>query len=126
MSHYRVTLADVLAAHDEALKYGGRAGIVSIDAVHSAIGRPYSGYHRAIHRKAAELLHALIQNHGFVDGNKRSSLIVTLLMIERSGYRLTLNGDERIDDLVVSVADGSTGFDALAEWFKLRLTASSA
>jgi hypothetical protein len=47
-------------------------------------------------------------------------------MIERSGYRLELRGDERIDDLVVSVADGSTGFDALAEWFKLRLTASSA
>lgn len=124
MSHYRVTLADVLAAHDEALTYGGRAGLVSLDAIQSAIGRPYSGYHRAIHLKAAALLHALVQNHGFVDGNKRSALIVTLLMIERSRYQLRLRNEERIDDTVVSVAEGKTDFDALAQWFKARLIRS--
>jgi death on curing protein len=125
LRHYRVTLADVLAAHDEALTYGGRAGVVSLDAIQSAIGRPYSGYHRAIHRKAAALLHALIQNHGFVDGNKRSALIVTLMMIERSGYRLYLDRSERIDDVVVSVANGQMGFDALVIWFKAHLHLSS-
>jgi death-on-curing protein len=124
VSHYRVTLADVLAAHDEALTYGGRAGLVSLDAIQSAIGRPYSGYHRAIHLKAAALLHALVQNHGFVDGNKRSALIVTLLMIERSRYQLRLRNEERIDDTVVSVAEGKTDFDALAQWFKARLIRS--
>ena len=51
-------------------------------------------------------------------------LIVTLLMIERSGYRLTLTGDERIDDVVVSVADGSMNFGALADWFRSRLATS--
>lgn len=119
-----MTLADVLAAHDEALTYGGRAGLVSLDAIQSAIGRPYSGYHRAIHLKAAALLHALVQNHGFVDGNKRSALIVTLLMIERSRYQLRLRNEERIDDTVVSVAEGKTDFDALAQWFKARLIRS--
>lgn len=121
MTHYRVSLADVLAAHDEALTYGGRAGVVSLSSVESAIGRPYSGYHRAIHRKSAALLHALVQNHGFVDGNKRTALIVTLLMIERSGYRLTLQGGERIDDVVVAVADGHMAFEELVPWFKARL-----
>lgn len=125
MSHYRVTLADVLAAHDEALRYGGRAGIVSLDAIQSAIGRPYSGYHRAIHLKAAALLHAVTQNHGFVDGNKRSALIVTLLMIERSGYRLFLDEGERIDDIVVSVADGKMGFADLSDWFRRRLSSAA-
>lgn len=124
MRHYRVTLADVLAAHDEALTYGGRSGTVSLDAIQSAIGRPYSGYHRAIHRKAAALLHALVRNHGFVDGNKRTALIVTLLMVERSGYHLQLDEAERVDDTVVSVAEGSMDFDALADWFKIRLVAS--
>jgi death-on-curing protein len=125
VSHYRVTLSDVLAAHDEALTYGGRGGVVSLDAIQSAIGRPYSGYHRAIHRKAAALLHSLVQNHGFVDGNKRSALIVTLLLVERSGYHLQLIDDERVDDMIVSVAEGKTDFDALAEWFKLRLVRSN-
>ena len=121
-----MTLSDVLAAHDEALTYGGRGGVVSLHAVESAIGRPYSGYHRAIHRKAAALLHSLVQNHGFVDGNKRSALIVTLLLVERSGYHLQLIDDERIDDMVVSVAEGKTDFDMLAEWFRIRLMKSDA
>ena len=104
------------------MTYGGRAGIVSLASIESAIGRPYSGYHRAIHRKSAALLHALIQNHGFVDGNKRTALIVTLLMIERSGYRLHLQDGERIDDTVVAVADGRMDFDILRNWFQARLS----
>lgn len=122
--HYRVTLADVVAAHEEALTYGGREGVVSLGSVQSAIGRPYSGYHRPIARKAAALLEALVRNHGFVDGNKRTALLTTLLLIERSGYRLELAGAERLDDLVVSVAAGEMAFDDLAAWFKARLSRS--
>jgi RNA polymerase primary sigma factor len=51
-------------------------------------------------------------------------LIVTLLMIERSRYQLRLRNEERIDDTVVSVAEGKTDFDALAQWFKARLIRS--
>ena len=119
--HYRVKLGDVLAAHDEALTYGGRPGLVSLDLIQSAIGRPYSGYHRPIGRKAAALLHALVQNHGFVDGNKRTALIVTGLMVRRSGYHLVLRNDERVDDIVVAVADGRMTFDELTLWMKSRL-----
>ena len=121
MNHYRVRLADVIAAHDEALTYGGLAGLVSIDSIESAIGRPYSGYHRSISSKAAALLEALVQNHGFTDGNKRTALLVTDLFIRRSGYELTLINGERFDDLIVSVAEGIVSFDELKAWFKNRL-----
>lgn len=43
--HYRLTLADALTAHDEALKFGGRDGIGSLHLIQSALSRPYSGYH---------------------------------------------------------------------------------
>ena len=121
MRHYRVTLSDVMAAHDEALSYGGRPGVLNLSGIQSAIGRPYSGYHRQIARKAAALLKSLAQNHGFVDGNKRTALLVTLLMIERCGYLLTLAADEWIDDVVVAVAEGKMDFDALVVWFAHRL-----
>lgn len=121
MRHYRVVLADVIAAHDEALFYGGRAGVLSIANLESAIGRPYSGYHRPIGRKAAALLHALVKNHGFVDGNKRTALLVTLLMIARSGYCLALASDDRLDDVVADVADDKMSFDELCEWMKIHL-----
>jgi death on curing protein len=120
MIHYRVVLDDVMLAHEEALRYGGLAGVLSIDTIQSAIGRPYSGYYRHISQKAAALIHSLVQNHGFVDGNKRTALIVTLLMIERSGYALRLHAIERIDDMVVSVAGGKMAFEELEVWFKSR------
>lgn len=121
MRHYRVTLADVVAAHAEALRFGGRDGILNISAIESAIGRPYSGYHRQIAQKAAALLHALIRNHGFVDGNKRTALLITLLLLERSGYFLSLSSEERIDDVVVNVAEGHMNFDDLVQWFHSRV-----
>uniref|UniRef100_UPI00406D46B5 type II toxin-antitoxin system death-on-curing family toxin n=1 Tax=Phaeobacter sp. PT47_59 TaxID=3029979 RepID=UPI00406D46B5 len=116
-----MTLADAITAHDEALSYGGRSGISSLDLIESALGRPYSGYHLRIYRKAAALLESMVANHGFVDGNKRTAWLVTEILIERSGYYLDIPDDEPIDDLVVGVADGSCSFDQTSEWFRLRL-----
>ncbi|WP_164860726.1 type II toxin-antitoxin system death-on-curing family toxin [Parasedimentitalea marina] len=116
-----MTLADAIAAHDEALTYGGRKGIGSLDLIESALGRPYSGYHRPINRKAAALLESMVGNHGFTDGNKRTAWLVVELLIERSGYYLNIPDDDPIDDIVVGVAESSVSFDDLTVWFKERL-----
>jgi death-on-curing protein len=121
MAHYRVTLADALAAHEEALSYGGRAGIISLHLIESAIARPYSGYHRSMATKCTALLHAMVNNHGFLDGNKRTAWLVVELLIERSGYRLAIPDDARVDDLVVDVASDSLSFDEIVEWFARHL-----
>lgn len=89
--------------------------------IESAIGRPYSGYHRSIQRKAAALLESVVGNHGFVDGNKRTAWLLVELLIERSGYFLDIPDDEPIDDLVVDVASGQTSFEDLETWFADRL-----
>jgi death-on-curing protein len=117
VAHYRVTLADALAGHEEALVYGGRDGIISLHLIESAIARPYSGYHRSMATKSAALLHAMVNNHGFVDGNKRTAWLLVELLIERSGYRLDIPDDARVDDLVVDVASGKLTFKEIAEWF---------
>ncbi|MCC6008256.1 MAG: type II toxin-antitoxin system death-on-curing family toxin [Rhodobacteraceae bacterium] len=120
--HYRVTLQDVIDAHETALSYGGgRRGVISRDVILSAIGRPYSGYYRTIDAKAAALLESLVRNHGFVDANKRTALIVTNLMIERSGYILLVPRSERIDNMVVNVAEGRLDVQSIRGWFGSRL-----
>ncbi len=100
--HYRLTLADALSAHDEALRYGGRDGLASLHLIESALARPYSGYHQPIARKLAALLESMVGNHGFIDGNKRTAWLLVEILIARSGYRLNISDDARIDDLVVS------------------------
>lgn len=87
----------------------------------SAIGRPYSGYHRPIARKCAALLHSIVKNHPFVDANKRTAWLVTSLLMRRSGYDLRLEPEDKIDDLVVGVAEDEIEFEELVAWFKKRL-----
>lgn len=116
-----MTLADAITAHDEALTFGGRDGVSNLGLIESALGRPYSGYHRPIYRKAAALLHSMVGNHGFIDGNKRTAWLVVEILVDRSGFNLAIADDERIDDLVVSVADGTLDFDDLCVWFRDRL-----
>ena len=106
------------------MSYGGRAGINSLHLIQSAIARPYSGYHLPISNKAAALLEAVVQNHGFVDGNKRTAWLLVEILIARSDYVLSIPDDAPIDDLVVAVADGSVGFDELRGWFRERLRKS--
>lgn len=86
--HYRLTLADAITAHDEAMRYGGRDGVSSLHLIESALARPYSGYHRPIAQKAAAVLHSMVGNHGFVDGNKRTAWLLVEILISRSGYSL--------------------------------------
>ena len=112
-----MTLADAIAAHDEALTYGGREGVSDLGLIESALGRPYSGYHRSIDLKSAALLESMIGNHGFIDGNKRTAWLLVELLIARSGYALEIDDEEPIDDLVVRVADGNLSFHELCVWF---------
>ena len=110
----------MLRGHEEALRDGGAPGIVNEDAVLSAIARPYHGYHRLIHQKAAALLHGIVSNHGFVDGNKRTALYLVELMVQRSGY-VFVEDDMVIVEVITSVARGETSYGDLAEWFRERL-----
>ena len=79
-------LADALSAHDRALRYGGLEGIPNLSLVESAIARPYSGYYPKLHQKAAALVQSMASNHGFADGNKRTTLILTHSLITNSNY----------------------------------------
>jgi death-on-curing protein len=89
--------------------------------IESALGRPYSGYHRSIAEKAAAILHGIVSNHGFVDGNKRTAWLLAELLIDRSGYRLNIPDDDPVDDLVVAVAAREIDFTSLIAWFEARL-----
>ena len=139
MGHYRVTLGDVLEAHRVALlRSGGLAGIRDLALIESAIARPYSGYYRSIHRKAAALTQSLAKNHGFLDGNKRATLLTLFLFLDRSGYELAgpdsglVGGqvseedsevltDSEIEQMILDVVENRLTYDELVRWFRVRI-----
>ncbi|WP_366869520.1 type II toxin-antitoxin system death-on-curing family toxin [uncultured Roseobacter sp.] len=121
--HYRVNLGDVLEAHEQSLEaFGGLRGICNLNSILGAIGRPYHGYHRPIHKKAAALLHGLATSHGFNDANKRTAWLTTEVLCLNSGYDLAVQADDRIDDVVVDVVTGAMPQEALEDWFRARLS----
>lgn len=116
-------MGDVLEAHEQSLEaFGGLPGICNLDSILGAIGRPYHGYHRSIHKKAAALLHGLATSHGFNDANKRTAWLATEVLCLNSGYDLTVRVGDRIDDVVVDVVTGAMPQAALEEWFRTRLS----
>ena len=108
------------------MQTGGLAGIPNIGLVHSALERPYSGYYRPITRKAAALVESMASNHGFADGNKRTTIILTHLLLSKSGYILKpLDGDHSLEvameELVLSVVRHQMDFNQIVGWFIERL-----
>ena len=98
----------------------------NLGLVESAIARPYSGYHRPIAQKAAALIQSVATNHGFADGNKRTAIILTDLLLDRSGYQLVpINAREDIvaavEELVLAVVNGCMTFDEIVVWLRARI-----
>lgn len=107
------------------MTYGGRQGILNQASLESALQRPYSGYYRAIQKKAAALVQSVTCNHGFVDGNKRTCLLLLGLLLDRSGYRLEKDGspetNEAVEQMIASVADGMMSFEQIHDWMIARI-----
>ncbi len=116
--HYKVELRDALRGNQLAL--GPESRVIKESDLLSALGRPYHGYHPRIHDKAAALVHAVIRNHAFVDGNKRTALFLLELLLERSGYRLKAS-DRELSGKLILVAEGNMEYDALKEWLEPRI-----
>jgi death on curing protein len=123
--HYRLKLADALSAHDRALRTGGLEGVPNPGLIEAAIARPYTGYYPQIWQKAAALVQSMAANHGFADGNKRSTLLLVYTLITNSGYRLKpLNKEDleqALEDIIVAGASHKTTIQQLTEWFRLRV-----
>jgi death-on-curing protein len=103
------------------LETGGAPGILSADAIQSAIGRPYSGYHRHIWSKAATLTHSLVTDDWVIDGNKRTALLPVDLLVERSGRTFVRGTESQVDEMLVAVATGNLTVAEIEDWYRARL-----
>jgi death on curing protein len=88
-----IDAAVVLAIHERQLvEHGGGGGLRDEALLHSALGRPLNhvAYTSADVIELAALYTAgIVQNHPFVDGNKRTGFVVGVLFLELNGYRFT-------------------------------------
>lgn len=108
--------------------YGGRSGCRDRGAVESAAARPAMTFggedlYPDVASKAAALLHSLVMKHGFVDGNKRVGAHAAMLFLALDGFQ-TIITPKQLEEITLAVARGKLEADALAIWFRQRVSRS--
>ncbi len=126
MSRWTWIVEDVaLAIHDEQLaEHGGASGLRDLGLLQSALARPrhLAAYGKAdVSALAAAHMYGLVRSHPFVDGNKRTGLVLAELFLALNGYALAATDAECVT-ITLGVADGSTTESALAAWIRGKIT----
>jgi death-on-curing protein len=109
----------VLAIHDEQLaEHGGQGDVRDRGLLESALARPRNQFEygeSSLARLAAAYAFGISRNHPFLDGNKRTSLVVAELFLELNGLELSAS-DAACVATFLSLAAGELTEDDLALW----------
>ena len=120
-----VSLEQVLELHGHLMRrFGASARLRDRGALEAAVARPQMTFegedlYQDTEAKAAAVMHSLVLNHPFVDGNKRAGAATAELFLNLNGVDLTAE-DEELVDITLAVARGEVSAEALAIWLRQR------
>jgi death on curing protein len=106
-------------------RFGGARGIRDQRGLLSALARPFQTFegkelYETVIEKAAALIESILQNHPFVDGNKRTGYVLMRLMLLENGYDIEASEDEKYD-FVIAIASGDIRYEAIVKWLNQYL-----
>ena len=121
-----LTIAEVLAFHDVLIdEFGGSKGIRDLGALESALFRPRTGYYRDVIEEDAALFESLVQNHPFVDGNKRVAFAVMDVFLRLNGRTLEVDDVDAHTHLVGLMERGGLELRAVDAWLRAHVRAQA-
>jgi death-on-curing protein len=99
---------------------GGLHGIRELALMESAVARPQVSFdgrdlYGNLFAKAAALLESLVNNHPFLDGNKRTGISAMALFLRMNGYRIKATNEE-IVNFTLAVAKKQLDFEEMTAW----------
>ncbi|OGH11866.1 MAG: hypothetical protein A2857_01570 [Candidatus Levybacteria bacterium RIFCSPHIGHO2_01_FULL_36_15] len=118
-----ITLEQLLVIHEDQIdRYGGIHGIRDLSLLESALFRPQSTYsgedlYKTIFDKAAALLHSLVLNHPFIDGNKRTAVVAAIIFLQMNSWKLKVPQKELVKTMMDIEAKKFT-IPVLADWLE--------
>ena len=122
-----LSIEQVIEIHRRVIRQsGGSLGVRDRGALESAVRQPLQAFgnrelYPSLIEKAAALGYFLIQNHPFVDGNKRvgHAAMETLLLLNGSDLVATVDEQEAI---ILSVASGQISREQFTEWIAAHVS----
>lgn len=115
----------ILAIHEEIEKeYGIESTILLPNNLESAIDAPQrnlfgSPVYSSVHEKAAALMRNLIKLHPFLDGNKRTALLATILFLDENGFDFQRDINNEVD-VSVKTSQCFLEVENLHSWIKVK------
>ncbi len=123
---FYLSVQQVLALHEDLVgAFGGVLAIRDRGSLESAVARPAMTFggedlYADLAAKAAALMHSLVLNHPFVDGNKRIGAASAEFLVELNGSVVRAT-DEAFLGMTIATAEGKVSAEALAIWFRQRI-----
>jgi death-on-curing protein len=120
-----LSLEQALALHaDQIQRYGGGLGLRDLGLLQSALAMPKASFsgqylHPTLHEMAAAYLFHLVQNHPFLDGNKRIGLAATIAFLGLNDTWLEADPTELLET-VMKTARGEIGKPEIAVFLRDR------
>jgi death-on-curing protein len=120
-----LTPKQVLFIHSRLVtETGGSHGLRDLALLESAVARPRATFdskefYPDLFTKAAALMDLLINNHPFLDGNKRTGITATGLFFRINGWKLTASSKELVA-CTMRVAVEGLEIDELANWLRAK------
>ncbi len=118
-----LNLEQILVIHEDQIdRYGGSHGIRELALLESALYRPQTTFsdrelYPTLYYKAAALLHSLVMNHPFVDGNKRTGTVAMIIFLKLNGATLDVVQKELVN-IVLKIENKSLNIEDIADWLE--------
>jgi death-on-curing protein len=117
-----LTVAEVIAIHHYQIEeYGGEHGMLNHGALEAAVFRPQTGYYSDLSEEAAALLESLVNNHAFVDGNKRVGFAGMHTFLLVNGFDLKVTSEAAFEFVIKTMEEGKFRFAVLHKWIAAHL-----
>jgi len=120
--HY-LSEAEIIAINEEVISnFGGLHGVKDLNLLHLAAGRPqmsvaFQDAYKSIFNKAAALFHSIINNHPFLDGNKRTALLSAISFLERNKWGIEFKRKEAVK-FTRKAHNGNYTVEQISKWLK--------
>ncbi len=121
-----ISLSEVLELHQRIIEEsGGSTGLRDLGGLESAIAQPHMTFggrdlYPTLIEKAAALCFSLVQNHPFIDGNKRVGHAAMEIMLILNGYEIYASVDDQ-EQVILGLASGDISRDKLIEWLTAHI-----
>lgn len=131
MTMQYLELDEVLRLHELSIqRYGGSLGLRDLGLLESALAAPKQtmfgdDLYPDVAAKAAILLFALVKNHPFVDGNKRTGFASLIRFLRINGFILQASNDE-LYQFAMETATSILDKDAMGAWISAHLQSAEA